>query len=189
MIIEARMRYFNLNQMTITFSPAIIVDRVRWIKLSMFDKSMVFIHEGRIFNDIYTLIYSIAFPSRIDEFLNIGPYKIRDLKLGTEYFETDEKTVIRELIKIIIRKCKEVPAFLESLLRTGGRQILYFDRFDYYFGNRRNIYGKCLMRVRDNKLYSIVMIKNDKVLGLDDMDVDFILNPNKGYIIREVDIR
>lgn len=123
-----------------------------WKHLSMLNNSPI-LYNNHLYPNMYKLIYCIAFPSRKDEILELPLCKLRDLRLGLEYFEVDEKKVLNELIKIIIQKCREDPIFLKVLKNTKDRKIINTDFYDSYFGFSRNFYGKCLMKVRNEKLY------------------------------------
>lgn len=123
-----------------------------WKPLSMHEHTPIN-YNGYVFKNLYTLAYALAFPSRRDEIMKMGTTKLRDLRLGLEYFEVSEKQVIHELLKAIVQKCLNNVLFLDTLKATDYRIIINSDYYDDYFGYRQNIYGKCLMKVRDEKLY------------------------------------
>lgn len=126
--------------------------RKPWNYLSMLNNVPI-LYNGFLYQNMYKLIYTIAFPSRKNEIIRMGLCKLRELQLGLEYFEVDESIVIKELINIIIERCKTDQKFLSRLKKTKDRKILNSDYTDKYFGNKKNIYGKCLMKVRNEKLY------------------------------------
>lgn len=126
--------------------------RKPWNYLSMINNVPI-LYNGFLYQNMYKLIYTIAFPSRKNEIIEMGLCKLRELQLGLEYFEVDESIVINELMNIIIERCKTDRNFLSRLKKTKDRKILNSDYVDKYFGNKKNIYGKCLMKVRDEKLY------------------------------------
>jgi len=98
-------------------------------------------------------MYSVAFPSRRDEITKMSVTKLRELELGLKYFEVDEKEVIKTLIDVIIYLCKTDKLYLSVLKKTRNRKLIYSDYGDKYFGGTKNIYGQCLMKVRNEKLY------------------------------------
>lgn len=126
--------------------------RKPWNYLSMINNVPI-LYNGFLYQNMYKLIYTIAFPSRKNEIIEMGLCKLRELQLGLEYFEVDESIVINELINIIIERCKTDQKFLSRLKKTKDRKILNSDYVDKYFGDKKNIYGKCLMKVRDEKMY------------------------------------
>lgn len=131
---------------------SIYLTRKPWNYLSMINNVPI-LYNGFLYQNLYKLMYTIAFPSRKNEINEMNLCKLRDLQLGLEYFEVDESTVISELINIIIERCKTDQKFLSRLKKTKDRKILNSDYVDKYFGDRKNVYGKCLMKVRDEKLY------------------------------------
>ena len=131
---------------------SIYLMRKPWNYLSMINNVPI-LYNGFLYQNMYKLIYTIAFPSRKNEIIEMGLCKLRELQLGLEYFEVDESIVINELMNIIIERCKTDRNFLSRLKKTKDRKILNSDYVDKYFGNKKNIYGKCLMKVRDEKLY------------------------------------
>lgn len=126
--------------------------RKPWNYLSMINDVPI-LYNGFLYQNMYKLIYTIAFPSRKNEIIEMGLCKLRELQLGLEYFEVDESIVINKLMNIIIERCKTDQKFLSRLKKTKDRKILNSDYVDKYFGAKKNIYGKCLMKVRDEKLY------------------------------------
>ena len=126
--------------------------RKPWNYLSMIN-GVPIMYKGFLYQNMYKLMYTIAFPSRKNEIIEMGLCKLRELQLGLEYFEVDESVVINELINIIIERCKTDQKFLSRLKKTKDRKILNSDYVDKYFGDKKNIYGKCLMKVRDEKMY------------------------------------
>ena len=91
---------------------------------------------------------------------------IRCKFLYLKYFEVDEQTVINELIRIIVHLCRTDAYFLKRLKMTKDRKIVNSDWQDKYFGGKHNVYGTCLMKVRDEKLY------NSKLIDCSDMQYD-----------------
>ena len=101
--------------------------------------------------NIYKLMYSIMFPSRKTEILKMGMIELRELKLCLEYFEVEEKYIIKVLLQVITELCIKDKKFLETLLSTEVLPIINDDYADKYFGRTKNIYGKCLMKVRNER--------------------------------------
>ena len=130
----------------------VYIMRKPWNYLSMLNNIPI-LYNGFLYQNLYKLMYIIAFPSRKDEINDMNICKLRDLQLGLEYFEVEESTVINELINIIIERCKTDQKFLSTLKKTKDRTIINSDYTDKYFGDKRNIYGKCLMKVRNEKMY------------------------------------
>lgn len=131
---------------------SVYIMKKSWNYLSMINNNPI-LYNGFLYQNMYKLIYMIAFPSRKDEINEMGLCKLRELRLCLEYFEVDEKTVINELINVIIYLCNSDQKFLSTLKKTKDRKIINNDYVDKYFGDKKNIYGKCLMKVRDEKLY------------------------------------
>lgn len=123
-----------------------------WNYLSMVNDVPI-LFEGYLYKNMYKLMYSVAFPSRREEICSMGMIRLKDLQLGLKYFEIEEKEVIDTLMKVIIHQCETDPLFLSKLKKTKDRKIIYNDYADKYFGGTRNIYGLCLMKVRDERLY------------------------------------
>lgn len=115
---------------------------------------------GKVFGSVYALMWSFAFPSKMETLTLRGRDKngrtsvsarmyIRESGLDREYFEVDEKVVVREVLKVLRRLYDEDEVWRELLMRTKGRKVKWSDEYDVYFGGKRNVYGKCLMIVRD----------------------------------------
>lgn len=131
---------------------AVYIMRKPWKYLSMTNDVPILYNEF-LYKNMYKLMYSIAFPSRKEEINDMQLSKLRELQLGLEYFEVSEGYVITELIKIIIDRCKTDKRFLLMLKKTKDRKIIYSDYADKYFGGTKNMYGKCLMKVRNEQMY------------------------------------
>lgn len=131
-----------------------------WCVLSMFRKQPI-MWDNFLYQNLYKLIYCIAFPSRRDELVKMRISDIHNEELCLKYFESSEKEVVNTLIQVIIKQCREDPLFLSTLRKTRRRKIINNDYNDKYFGAPRNIYGQCLMKVRDEKLYLPLEKRNE----------------------------
>ena len=135
-------------------SEIIYLSKPQWKYLSMLHKRTISFH-FETYPNIYKLMYSIMFPSRKTEILKVGMIKLRELKLCLEYFEVDEKYIISVLLQVITMQCKTDKKFLETLLSTSDLPIINDDYEDRYFGRTKNIYGKCLMKVRNERRWML----------------------------------
>ena len=147
-----------------------------WWYLSM-NNNVPIRHNGFLYKNMYRMIYGVAFPSRREEINAMSLNKLRDLNLGLEYFEISENEVIKTLVNTIVNRCRLDQRFLSLLTKTRDRRIINNDYFDKYFGGNRNIYGRCLMTVRNKKMYL-----RDGV-GLTEEDIH-----GKEYVDDDVDV-
>ena len=111
--------------------------------------STPFIYHNRQYKSLYHGIYANIFPSRHDELASKSSQEIHDSELSLEKFEVTEEECARMLREMIMIKINSDVDFRNALLSTGSKDLFNNDIHDYYFGSRRNIYGKILMSCRD----------------------------------------
>lgn len=108
------------------------------------------IYDDVQYNSMYVLMYAIGYPSKAHFIHTVPECKLYELYSDSE-FEVPNEYVCIELLRCIIAMCA-YSKFRIALENTRHKTILNYDN-DNYFGVPNNVYGKCLMIVRDYKLY------------------------------------
>lgn len=130
------------------YNAKIFLLKKAWKYLSMTNVKNIE-YNGFVYKNMYKLMYAVAFPSRRDEINNMNTFKLKELRLGLEYFEISVRDVVLVLLQVLREKCLNDKTFLSKLKRTRRKVIINNDYIDPFFGHPKNIYGRCLMKVRE----------------------------------------
>ena len=168
------MQKYNAADFGVRIDEIIKLNSKTWAYLSMYYPHKI-ITNNMFYSSLYRLAYSIAYPSKVQFINNATTNALHKTNLDLQYFERSEKEVIEALVHNIIKLCIKDERFKNILIKTSNKFIHNNDYKDKYFGCESNVYGKCLMYVRDRKFYSCDpdFIVNVKV------DIDAIKNIKK----------
>ena len=137
----------------------VFTTRKPWWHISIANKREIYFKD-ELYDSIYKLILCIGYPSMKEQIYKMSIFKMHQSRIVCKPFEIDESFVLRVLLQIIVLLCKNDDNFIQTLLKTQSRIIINNDYEDVYFGNPRNMYGKCLMKVRDEYLYRTLNFEN-----------------------------
>ena len=144
---------YNATDFDIRIDEVVKLNSPAWNYLSMHYMHKI-IDGDMYYSSLYRLAYSLAYPSMVKFINNSTLIALRKKSYDIQYFERDEKSVIEGLVRSIVKLCIKDEKFKNKLIKTGDRFIYNNDYRDSYFGFRDNMYGKCLMCVRDRKYYN-----------------------------------
>ena len=137
----------------------VFTTRKPWWNISIANKREIYFKD-ELYDSIYKLILCVGYPSMKEQIYKMSIFKMHQSRIVCKPFEIDESFVLRVLLQIIVLLCKNDDNFIQTLLKTRSRIIINNDYEDVYFGNPRNMYGKCLMKVRDEYLYRTLNFVN-----------------------------
>lgn len=109
------------------------------------------VYNDQHYDSLYKLVYVIGYPSKHTIKYRKDEFRFYEAYANNE-FEVREEYVYTELIRCIVALCN-LPLFRKALERTKTLYIQNHDNTDKYFAYPHNVYGECLMIVRDYKLY------------------------------------